>query len=56
MIELKQIGNGPESLLEVGHFFECVTQFNHRGLTEHAVGVHDKFPMLKRVEVTGDEE
>lgn len=56
MVELEEVGHGPEALLEVGDLLEGVAELDDGRLVEHAVAVHDELAVLEAVEIGGDEE
>ena len=56
MVELDDLGDLLEALLELRNLLEVVAELDDRRRLEHALGVDDELPMLKRVDVTLDEE
>jgi len=56
MIELEDVGDGTEAFLEVRDLLEVITKLDDRGLTEHAVRIHDQLAVLQRVQIAGDQQ
>jgi len=56
MIELEDVGDGTEAFLEVRDLLEVITKLDDRGLTEHAVRIHDQLAVLQRIQIAGDQQ